>query len=556
LNSTNAFTGGSTVPAGTRLVATAPGALGGGAVSLNGGTLSIGSQQQVALSGFSNFSLNGNSNSTTAAVPNIAGSVLNLTTNAASEASSAFNKTQVTMPALNSANGFTANFTYQAGGSKAADGVAFILQNASTGSAALGSNGGGYGYGGITPSASLQINIYTNNTIGTAVATNGAITTPDITSSPVNPGSGDAINVALSYNGVTHALTETLTDPTASTTYTHTFALDIQSALVGDQAYIGFSGGTGGSTASQSVSNFTFTSGAATPTAASFTNAVSVLDGTTSTVEVNSAANNNAAALGALTLGAGSQLNITGGASLAANTPYSLAFGATTLGGNSTINVANNGTASASVVLGSVSGGSSTLTKTGAGTLFLNSGSTATGLTSVTAGTLGGKGSFAGPITASGGGTLAPSALQTTLVGAPMAITGPVSISGATLGISINSSATPGVNYDQIQYSSTFALDSATLAVADSGYIPLSTDQFWVVDGLAGSSAVAGSFTNGSTITGPSGTLYYIYTNIPGDPASTGHDVVLSTSPVPEPASAALLGLGAIGLLLKRRRRS
>lgn len=80
---------------------------------------------------------------------------------------------------------FEAAFTYQAGGSAAADGVTFCLQNDPRGASALGGIGGAYGVGtngaqpDITPSAELELNIYPLSAFGTGYCfeTNGIIGT-------------------------------------------------------------------------------------------------------------------------------------------------------------------------------------------------------------------------------------------------------------------------------------------------------------------------------------------------------------------------------------------
>ena len=81
---------------------------------------------------------------------------LTLTTNENDQAGSAFDTTPI-----NTTNGFTATFTYTASGNKDADGVAFVVQDASTGASALGGDGGGLGYSGISDSVAVALNLYT-----------------------------------------------------------------------------------------------------------------------------------------------------------------------------------------------------------------------------------------------------------------------------------------------------------------------------------------------------------------------------------------------------------
>src|SRR5262249_23241985 len=58
--------------------------------------------------------------------------------------------------------GFTATFTYQVGGARAADGVTFCIQNDPSGPKTVGTEDGGsaLGYQGIQPSAAVAFNIY------------------------------------------------------------------------------------------------------------------------------------------------------------------------------------------------------------------------------------------------------------------------------------------------------------------------------------------------------------------------------------------------------------
>jgi len=153
-------------------------------------------------------------------------------------------------------NSFTTSFDYQASGS--ADGMAFILQDSTAGSSALGTSGGGggLGYDGIFPSAAVEFNIYDGHMRGTYFATNGSTGNYNPTGD-VEVQSGHEIQVVLSYND--SVLTETLTDLTNGHTYSTSYNnVDLASILGSDTAYVGFSGGTGADTSTQTVSNFTF----------------------------------------------------------------------------------------------------------------------------------------------------------------------------------------------------------------------------------------------------------------------------------------------------------
>ncbi|HWE94576.1 MAG TPA: PEP-CTERM sorting domain-containing protein [Tepidisphaeraceae bacterium] len=188
------------------------------------------------------------------------GSSFTLTDNNGGEASSGFN------PTAQNIGAFSASFTYTASGNAAADGLAFILQNDSRGTTALGGGGGSLGYGftngtaGVAPSAALELNIFGSS--GTQFVANGQ-TGGYLSTAPASLTSGP-VNVSLNYNGSTVAIS--LTD-SASNTFTKTYSNVSLPAIVGNgQALIGFSGGTGGATSTQTVSNFAFQAVAPTAT--------------------------------------------------------------------------------------------------------------------------------------------------------------------------------------------------------------------------------------------------------------------------------------------------
>ena len=198
------------------------------------------------ITGFNNgvgFTLNGG--------PTISGGTATLTDNNVFEARSLYYDTPQSIT-----GGFQASFIYQATGGNdfaLADGTTFVLQN--QGLTALGGSGSGLGYSGIAPSASVQFDLFFNS--GTGFNTNG--NTGNYTStSPVNLNSMDPIGVLLSYNGTTHVLTENLTDLSTSATYSTSYTSDLASVLGGGTALVGFTGGTGAGTSTQTVSDFLF----------------------------------------------------------------------------------------------------------------------------------------------------------------------------------------------------------------------------------------------------------------------------------------------------------
>lgn len=197
-------------------------------------------------------------NTASTGVPTLVGGVLTLTDGKGGEASDAF----YTIPQY--VGSFTASFTYTGNGS--ADGVAFIVQNSLTGASALGSAGGGLGYLGISNSVALEINLYPGNgevpgiaqaTNGNTFASGGAEYQPP---GAIDVTSGNPIDVTVNWaDGVMNVfLKDTVTLATYSTNYVFG---PLPAILNGSNlGYVGFSGGDGGATSIQTISNFEFNS--------------------------------------------------------------------------------------------------------------------------------------------------------------------------------------------------------------------------------------------------------------------------------------------------------
>ena len=151
----------------------------------------------------------------------------------------------------------TIDFTYQAGGDKAADGIAFAFQN--EGVNAIGETGGNLGYVGIaSPTAAYQINLYSGHVQGSNFVTNNT-SNNYLSTSPVDFNLGNEIQVHLVYDADANTVTETLTDSTTNNTYSHTYDnIDLRE-LLGATTYIGFTGADGSATSTQTVSSFSMT---------------------------------------------------------------------------------------------------------------------------------------------------------------------------------------------------------------------------------------------------------------------------------------------------------
>jgi len=226
-----------------------------GSSSLNSGVtaVTVGSQP-IGFNG-SGVSWTSEQSGTTFSSTEIVNGLLTLTDNGGSEARSFF----FNFPQYIGA--FLATFTYQAGGNRAADGMAFVLQNDPRGAAALGGGGGSLGVSGITPSVELELNLYAGNSdgIGCGIFTNGVVGV-DTLGNSINVGSGDPIDFTLYYVQGSLALTMTDEINPNNTFSTNLNVGDLTKRLGGSTAYVGFTGATGGSTASQTITNFTFIS--------------------------------------------------------------------------------------------------------------------------------------------------------------------------------------------------------------------------------------------------------------------------------------------------------
>jgi hypothetical protein len=190
----------------------------------------------------------------------LSGTRLELTDGGASEASSAWFTSPVNVQS------FTTDFSFQLINPNA-DGMTFAIQNA--GLTALGPTGGGLGYGaqlpggtpGIPTSVAVKFDLFQNSHEGnnsTGLYTNGASpTSPAITlGGGVNLHSGDVFQVHMTYNGTT--LTMTITDTVTKATFTTSWAINIPGTVGGNTAFVGFTAGTGGQTATQEIITWTY----------------------------------------------------------------------------------------------------------------------------------------------------------------------------------------------------------------------------------------------------------------------------------------------------------
>jgi hypothetical protein len=209
----------------------------------------------AAIVGFDNGANFTQNDSGAPGVP-IANGVLTITNNKVGEAHTAFYNTPQIVTT------FSANFIYQASGNKAAEGVAFVLQNSTTtppgvGPNALGFGGAGLGYFGISPSVAFEMNINSQNTMGIALGLNGSIG-PYTPTGSINLASGDRIGVSLGYGAGSLLAVLTDLDNPSTPSFSKTFAVNVPTVVGGSTAFVGFTGATGAATSIQTISGFTF----------------------------------------------------------------------------------------------------------------------------------------------------------------------------------------------------------------------------------------------------------------------------------------------------------
>jgi len=189
----------------------------------------------------------------------INGTALSLTTT-----SPQFQAASAWFPTALNVQKFTTDFTFQlSAGSSTADGFTIAIQNNTP--TTIGGSGGGLGYLNIPNSVAVKFDLYNNageGTDSTGLFTNGqdpTIPAVDMTSSGVDLHSGHVFSVHIVYDGTN--LTMTITDTTnTALTFTNTWtAVNIPGTVGANTAFVGFTGGTGGFTANQSVLTWTYT---------------------------------------------------------------------------------------------------------------------------------------------------------------------------------------------------------------------------------------------------------------------------------------------------------
>jgi hypothetical protein len=208
----------------------------------------------------------------------INGTKLRLTDGGTLEAASAFSTTRVDI------THFSTQFTFQVLNTTnpSADGFTFCIQG--VGPNAVGLRGGSLGYGtdapggpgGIPNSIAVKFDLFDNAGEGndsTGLYTNGAVPEAvgsiDLSNTGVDLHSQHVFNVAMTYDGTT--LGVTIRDTVTNASATQSYAVNITAIVGSNSAFVGFTGGTGGLTADQSILTWTYSAGLAAPTSLSAT---------------------------------------------------------------------------------------------------------------------------------------------------------------------------------------------------------------------------------------------------------------------------------------------
>jgi hypothetical protein len=185
---------------------------------------------------------------------------LQLTDGGLNEAGSVFWNTPINIQA------FTSQFTFQLSAAQA-NGFTFTIQN--TGPTALGGDSAGLGYQNIQKSVAIKFNFYNYQNEGsdsTGFYTNGEpplTPTVDISPSGIQLNSDDGITATVTYDGTT--LTLNLLDGVTGDKFTYSQAINIPQTVGANTAYVGFTGGSGGLSASQKILSWTYTTQALPP---------------------------------------------------------------------------------------------------------------------------------------------------------------------------------------------------------------------------------------------------------------------------------------------------
>ena len=197
------------------------------------------------------------------------GTVLRLTAAAGGQSGAAYSTSAVALGA-NATFSTTFDFRFTSPSAQPADGITFVLAASPTG---LGGSGGGLGYQGVGNSVAVEFDTYNNgsgdanSSNHVAIDTNGVLTDtaaafPYGLQSCAGSGigcmsNGDLWKVTIGYDGAN--LSVSLQDGTQPVdNLISNYAINIASYLGTNNAYVGFTGSTGGSYENQDITTWSF----------------------------------------------------------------------------------------------------------------------------------------------------------------------------------------------------------------------------------------------------------------------------------------------------------
>ena len=186
----------------------------------------------------------------------ISGTRARLTDGGTVEARSVWSKNQVDI------RKFSCQFSFQIShGSGDEAGFTFTIQR--SGNTVSGYPYEALGYAPVNPSVAVKFDIWPSVST-TGIYLNGADPSDnppssiDMAPSGINLHNGHIFNVSFTYDGAT--LHQTVTDATDVThpTFTHDYAIDLVTTINGTDAYVGFTGSTGGTGAIHEIITWTY----------------------------------------------------------------------------------------------------------------------------------------------------------------------------------------------------------------------------------------------------------------------------------------------------------
>jgi fibronectin type 3 domain-containing protein len=188
-----------------------------------------------------------------------------LVNNQQNEKGSAFYTTQQNITQFSTQFNFSLTGTWPL-----SNGMTFTIQNDLVTALGVGGQGLGYGNGsangtgGIPNSVAIKFDVYnTSGTGSTGLYTNGQFPSGNaIELGPlgINLRSYDQMQVKMTYDGTTLAVT--ITDLTTKATTTHNYSVNIPQIIGSNNAWVGFTGGDGSQVSYQQIYNWSYTSGA------------------------------------------------------------------------------------------------------------------------------------------------------------------------------------------------------------------------------------------------------------------------------------------------------